>query len=99
MRDAFKAAQSQLVAFKKQIRREVKPHPAPVAGEITELFPERDYGFLLTAEGGQLYFHCNSVMNDDFDKLKIGDRVQFVEATGDTGPTANKVWLAAEPTS
>jgi cold shock CspA family protein len=48
----------------------------------------------VTPEGTQLYFHRNSVM-DDFDQLKPGDPVSFVEATGDTGPTASKVWRAS----
>jgi hypothetical protein len=33
-------------------------------------------------------------MQRDFDRLKIGDRVHFVETVGDTGPLATKVWLA-----
>jgi cold shock CspA family protein len=40
-----------------------------------------------------LYFHRNSLLAGDFDKLKRGDEVRYVEAMGDTGPTARKVWL------
>ena len=90
--EAFEAAEAQLRAFGKKRNGEVKPHAAPVHGQVSELFPDREYGFILTNEGGRLYFHRNSLMNGDFDKLKRGDAVQFVEGDGDTGPTAVKVW-------
>ena len=49
-------------------------------------------------EGTQLYFHRNSLVNRDFDRLKVGDRVHFVETVGDTGPIASKVWpVEGEP--
>src|SRR5437588_183497 len=72
----------------------VKPHDASVRAQVAQLAD--DHGFLLTNEGTQLYFHRNSVMNDDFAALKIGDAVQFVAADGDTGPTASKVWLGPQ---
>lgn len=92
IRDAFKAAEAQLRSFGKKQGGEAKPHPAPVQGQISELFSARDYGFILTSGGARLYFHRNSVMNGGFDRLKRGDAVQFIEVMGDTGPTASKVW-------
>jgi hypothetical protein len=47
----------------------------------------------MTKEGGLLYFHRNSLLAGDFEKLKRGDEVAYVEAMGDTGPTASKVWV------
>jgi len=93
--DAFKAAEAQLRSFGKKQGGEAKPHPSPIQGLVAELFADRDYGFILTSEGARLYFHRNSVMNGGFDKLKQGDAVHFVEAAGDTGPTASKVWPSA----
>lgn len=61
------------------------------AGQIAELNPERDFGFLMTKEGGLLYFHRNSLLSGDFDKLKRGQDVSYVEDVGDTGPIATKV--------
>src|SRR4051812_48053742 len=60
-------------------------------GQVTELNPDRDFGFLLTKEGGQLYFHRNSILTGDFDALKPQDEVYYVEDVGDTGPIATKV--------
>ena len=94
IRDGFKAAERQLKERKRVMGGEVKPHDAPFLGQITQLNPGEDFGFLLTNTGAQLYFHRNSVMNGDFDGLKQGDPVHYVETTGDTGPTASKVWLA-----
>src|SRR5437868_13545467 len=94
IRDAFKAAESQLRSFGKKQGGEIKVHPSPVQGSVAELYCERDYGFIVTSGGARLYFHRNSVMNGGFDRLKRGDAVHFVEGMGDTGPTAAKVWPA-----
>jgi ribosome-associated translation inhibitor RaiA/cold shock CspA family protein len=96
LRDAFKAAESQLKEFKARRQGEVKTHEAAMRGQIAQLYPREDHGFILTNTGTQLYFHRNSVMNDAFDGLKRGDPVHFVETVGDTGPIAAKVWPAAE---
>jgi cold shock CspA family protein/ribosome-associated translation inhibitor RaiA len=94
LRNAFKAAERQLVEFKRRQRGEVKVHAEAFAGQVSQLNPEEDHGFILTNEGMQLYFHRNSLIHHDFDRLKVGDRVHFVEADGDTGPIASKVWRA-----
>lgn len=60
-------------------------------GQIAEIAPERDFGFVLTKEGGLLYFHRNSLLSGDFDGLERGDQVSYVEQAGDTGPIASKV--------
>jgi cold shock CspA family protein/ribosome-associated translation inhibitor RaiA len=93
--DAFKAAERQLKEFKRRIRGEVKPHDAMFQGQVSQLYPREDHGFILTGTGTQLYFHRNSVLGEGFDRLTRGDAVHFVEIEGDTGPIASKVWLAA----
>ncbi len=60
-------------------------------GQVAEIEAGKDFGFLMTKEGGLLYFHRNSLLSGDFDKLKRGDEVHYVEDAGDTGPTASKV--------
>lgn len=96
IRDAFKAAERQLKDFKQQIGGEVKTHDVQFHGQVSQLYPNEDHGFLLTNIGTQLYFHRNSVLNNDFDKLKKGDLVHYVETVGDTGPTASKVRIASQ---
>jgi cold shock CspA family protein len=93
LHDAFEAAALKLKDYKERLQRDVKDHPAPLRARVSNLRRDREFGFLTTSEGKELYFHKNSVMNGDFDTLKDGDVVGYVEDTGDTGPTASKVWL------
>ncbi len=74
----------------------MKRHEAPFQGQIAQLYPAEDHGFILTNEGSQLYFHRNSLMDAEFAKLKRGDAVHHIEDIGDTGPIARKVWLGPD---
>jgi Ribosome-associated protein Y (PSrp-1) len=96
IRDAFEAAERRLKDFKAVQRGDVKPQAPTFQGQVLQVFPDADHGFILTSTGSQLYFHRNSVMNNDFDSLKKGDPVQYVETIGDTGPMASKVWRSPE---
>ncbi len=92
--DAFNVAERRLAEFKD--RRDARfqdPHDAQnqFLGHVVETHPQDDHGFLMTKEGGLLYFHRNSVLDGDFDRLRRGDRVHYVEEVGDTGPLASKV--------
>lgn len=93
IRDAFDAVHRQLQDFILKQRGEVKAHPAPPHGIIKELFPIMDYGVIETADSRQIYFHRNSLLNIDFDKLNIGDSVHFTEQMGEKGPQASSVHL------
>jgi cold shock CspA family protein len=96
LRGALRTAERRLVEFKRKQRGDVKMHEDDTrfVGQVSQLYPEEDHGFLLTHEGTQLYFHRNSLVQRDFDELRVGDRVHFVQTVGDTGPIANKVWRA-----
>jgi ribosome-associated translation inhibitor RaiA/cold shock CspA family protein len=93
--EAFRIAEDQLAEFKEQRKgRPREAHPDAenqFLGQVAELTPGEDFGFLMTKEGALLYFHRHSVIAGDFDQLRRGDEVFYVEAMGDTGPTANKV--------
>ena len=95
--EAFRIAERQLSEYKDRLKDHTKVlrHEAGQQnlGQVAELNPDRDYGFLLTKEGGLLYFHRNSMLNGDFDALKLRDEVYYVEDVGDTGPLATKVRL------
>ena len=93
LRDAFAAAERQLKDYKQLQAGEVKVHDALFQGQVAQIYPLEDHGFILTNEGTQLYFHRNSLLDGDFAKLKRGDVVHYVPAEGDTGPLARKVWL------
>jgi len=96
IRDAFDAAERQLMALKDQRRQDTTaPSASAVTGQITLIEPGQDHGFLLTNLGTQLYFHRDSVTNGRFEDLKPGDVVHYVEGAGDAGPVAEKVRVAA----
>jgi ribosome-associated translation inhibitor RaiA/cold shock CspA family protein len=101
--EAFRIAERQLSEFKDQRT----DHTAAVRheagheflGQVAEMTPERDFGFLMTNEGGLLYFHRNSMLTGDFDGLRRGQEVHYVETVGDTGPIATKVRVKDEPSA
>jgi cold shock CspA family protein len=97
--EAFRVAERRLHDMKEQLedRSQRSPHEVEnqSLGQIAEMRPEEDFGFLLTKEGSLLYFHRNSVLSGDFDQLSRGDDVHYNETVGDTGPIATKVRVKA----
>ena len=91
--EAFRTAESRLKEFKALRRGAVKSHAVMLPGTIRRVDRSNGSGFLTTNDGKEMYFHRNSLLSGDFEKLKRGDTVQYTEAMGDTGPTANKVWV------
>ena len=90
--DAFDVAQRRLKRLNARQHGEVKSHPEQEpAGVIEKLF--EDYGFIRTADGREIYFHSNSILNEDFDDLHAGMTVAFAEEAGEMGPKATTVRL------
>jgi cold shock CspA family protein len=55
--------------------------------------PMEDFGRIATADGRDVYFHRNSILDVDFDQLKIGDEVRYAEEDGEAGPQASSLHL------
>jgi cold shock CspA family protein/ribosome-associated translation inhibitor RaiA len=91
IRDAFRAATRQIEDQMRKIRGETKAHETPIHGKITRMFP--DYGFIETSDGREIYFHQNSVVGADFEKLNPQDEVRLVIAYDESaeGPQASTV--------
>jgi cold shock CspA family protein len=53
------------------------------------------FGLIESADGLELYFHRNSVL-DDPKRLEPGARVSFAEEMGDKGPQASTVKLVGK---
>jgi ribosome-associated translation inhibitor RaiA/cold shock CspA family protein len=98
--EAFRIAERQLVELKnqRQGRTKAPQHDGQnqLLGQVAEIQPEQDFGFLVTSGGGLLYFHRNSVLSGDFDALSRGDELYYVEGIGDTGPIATKVRVKSQ---
>ncbi len=91
IRDAFNAMRRQLQDYADRMRRDVKTHDVPPHGHIVRIYPQMDYGTIATRDGKEVYFHRNSVVNTDFDRLNVGEEVRFVEEAGERGPQASSV--------
>lgn len=89
---AFRSAGRRLQDLVRQQRHQVKTHEENL-GQVAEIFPEKGYGFLETPEGRRIYFHRNSVLQDQFDALVRGATVRFAEEQGEQGPQASTVQL------
>jgi cold shock CspA family protein len=93
---AFKAARRQLQSVVELQRGEEKP-PRELRALVVRLFADKGYGFLKTPDGEELYFHRNSVLHDDFERLAVGTEVRFDESEGDEGPQASTVQIVNKP--
>jgi cold shock CspA family protein/ribosome-associated translation inhibitor RaiA len=91
--DAFSAMRRRLQDYSRRRRHEVKTHEGPPLGRVARLFPEEGYGFLVLADGREIYFHKNSVLNNGFDQLETGSMVSFTEEKGERGPQASTLKL------
>lgn len=91
IRDAFDAVRRQLEDRMRAARGQTKSHEANDHGRILHLFP--DYGFIVSADGQEIYMHRNSVVGNGFDKLTVGDEVRYVvhEGEGEKGAQASTV--------
>lgn len=100
IRDAFSMAERQLKELTRRQRENDKSrtHEAQDSTAlVAKIFPEEGYGFLKTLDGQDIYFHRNSVLHDDFDRLEIGTGVRFFAHEGDEGPQASTVQIVDKP--
>ncbi len=105
LREAFNAAARRLERLVEQQQGQVKAHPGQQgAAVVHKLFPEEEFGFLRTFDTQEdVYFHKNSVLHGDFDRLAVGMGVRYTMEIGEKGPQATTVQivekqgLATEP--
>lgn len=93
IRDAFNAIKRQLQAYVDQRRGHVKHHEMPLYGHVLEVCPSADYGYIETSDGRQIRFSSQSVIDYDFAKLEVGDRVRFAEVESAEEPVASTVYV------
>jgi ribosomal subunit interface protein len=96
---AFGAIERQLKKTAALRRYEEKSHDGAPRGMIERLFPE-GYGFIRALDDNrQFYFHRNSVLHGDFERLAVGTEVRFSPEEGDKGPQASSVQIVANPSA
>jgi cold shock CspA family protein/ribosome-associated translation inhibitor RaiA len=79
-------------------RKKRKTQKAPTAGDVEDnvgiirkLSPHESYGFIMSSDKRDIYFHENALKNVNMEDLAEGDSVIFGETTGDKGPQASWV--------
>ena len=96
---AFAAIERQLKRTASLRRGEQKTHNHEPHGVVEKVFAD-GYGFIRTVDDNrQIYFHRNSVLHGDFERLTVGDEVRFDAEEGDKGPQASSVQLVGKPDS
>ena len=92
---AFGAIERQLKKAASLRRGEDELHDGQPRGTIERLFAE-GYGFIRALDDDrQFYFHRNSVLHDDFERLAVGAEVRFSPERGENGPRASSVQLVS----
>jgi len=97
--DAFNTLGMQLKEHQRKRRQSFKVTSEAAKGTGTEgivksIYPYESYGFIVTSQGQEIYFHENSLKDITMNQLSEGDDVKFGEAEGDKGPCAAWVRVA-----
>lgn len=102
IRDAFSKMERQLKDLTTQQREHDQAKDHSHSGDdttalVTRLFREDGYGFLKTLNGEDIYFHRNSVLHDEFDRIEVGTGVRFSAEEGNQGLQATSVQVVDKP--
>jgi len=88
-------AQLKEIVKKKQNHKTAKVSGAVIDGKSTgivrKIFPEESYGFIVTDDQLDVFFHANSLKDVAIGELTEGDEVLFAMEVGDKGPQATWV--------
>lgn len=93
IRDGFEAAERQLKDYAEKLRenRRQESRVEPPRAVVAKIFEDEGYGFLESADGREVYFHKNALLNNDLGDISVGAHVEFAEEQGDDGPKATTV--------
>jgi ribosomal subunit interface protein len=97
--EAFGAIERQVKKTVALRRGEAKVHyNGQPHGMIEKLFADQGYGFIRALEDDrQFYFHRNSVLHTEFERLAVGTEVRFSAEQGEDGPQAASVQVVSKP--
>lgn len=90
--EAFDVLDRRLEEHSRVTQQKVKTHEEFARqGRVIRLFPDREYGFIETDDGLEVYFHANAVKKGSFANLNPGTAVKFGQEEGIEGPQATWV--------
>ena len=94
--DAFRHMERQLKELVDRQHHKVKTHDTEQPHAlVSKLFPADGYGFITDLQGRDVYFHRDSLVNGDFERLKVGVEVRFEETQSDKGAHATTVHIVS----
>ncbi len=93
--DAFRNMERQLKELVARQHHKVKTHDDGAHALVSKLFAAEGYGFITDLQGRDVYFHRNSLVGMDFDKLKVGAEVRFEEISDEKGAHATSVHVVS----
>lgn len=88
--NAFRRARRRLQDQARLMRGQTKMHASQPIGTVVRIDPSGEFGFLEGADGHEVYFNCNSVL-DGTSSIAPGTRVSYVEEIGEKGAQATTV--------
>ena len=91
LRDAFDAAKRLIEETIREQRGDVKAHEQTSHGRIARIDLDLGHGYIETPEGGEVYFSRENVANPSFDRLQVGDEVEFLLEAGKNTMLAKRV--------
>jgi len=94
VKQAFDIGRRRLDQIRERDRDRSHGRDLPPHGRVIKLLTTdtgTQYGFLLSGDGREIYFHENAVADADYEDLEVGTEVRFTERRGDEGPQASAV--------
>ncbi len=91
LRDAFDHAKRRLEDVSRRMQGKIKTHEEEQLGKVAEIYPDEGFGFIEKGDGGHVYFHRFNLQRPEFEELREGDEVVFLEEPGAQGSQANRV--------
>ena len=95
IRDAFDAVRRRLEDHTRRQRGHTKQHQPLLHGRVARLFDD-GHGFIEDTEGNEYYFDQTSVAHPGFDKLAVGNVVEFLAETAAQGLQAKRVTASGQ---
>lgn len=97
--EAFDVLSLQLKEIQRKKRQVKKGSDAPSDdgthhGVIRKVSPFESYGFIVSQDARDIYFHENALKDVSIDSLAEGDEVMYGESQGDKGPQASWVRMS-----
>lgn len=94
--EAFDVLSLQMKEIIRKKRQSKKSPDLPVEegaqyGVIRKVSPYESYGFIVSQDAREIYFHENALKDISIDSLTEGDAVMYGESHGDKGPQASWV--------